>query len=165
MSERILTLSADSSPIAHNKPVLTTANPARLAACIALGNGRGNLGFALAMVTPFVDEVVVLLDTDDRAAMVAREYGAKVVLLADCNGHDARAVAESRAGADWVFWIDSRDRLAETDVEQIRAQLPRTSQTSEIFVELSNSQVVGIGAGAPAKLRVHRVRSSPTIPQ
>jgi hypothetical protein len=169
MIDRILELTAALPPppgdLPPPRPVATPGKQPTLAACLLANGESGELGRALAQVTPFVDETVVVVANDqDRSAAIAREYGAKVVTAIEPNGKGHDELAEAAVSAQWLFAIDLDDRLADGEVEQIRPLVLRQPPpVTELLVDLPKSRLAGGNGHMGGKLRVRR-RAACSVP-
>jgi glycosyltransferase involved in cell wall biosynthesis len=166
MADRIMELTA-SLPQAPGdlpppKPLAVTGKRPVLAACLAACGANGELGRALAQVTPFVDEtIVVVAEGQDRPAAIAREYGAKVVTAHESNGRGSHELAEAAVSAQWVFSLDLDDYLADGEVERLRPLVLRQPpQVTEILVDLPRSRLAAGNGHIGSKLQVRRCLSS-----
>jgi len=166
MADRIMELTAQLPPLTGDlpppRPSPSAGKPLILAACLVARGEEGQLGQALAQVTPFVDETVVVVPSGhDRAAAIAREYGAQVVFAHDLNGGDGQELAGPAISAQWLFSVDLEDRLADSDVEQIRPLVMRQPpRVTELMVELPKSRLASGNGHTDGKLHIRRRRSN-----
>ncbi|MCE5359403.1 MAG: glycosyltransferase family 2 protein [Acidithiobacillus sp.] len=94
----------------------------RISAVINTFNEERNLSGALASVSSWVDEIVVVdMYSEDQTRTIAGAYGAKVYL------HDrlgfvepARAYALSKATGEWVLVLDADERVPVSLAETLR---------------------------------------------
>jgi glycosyltransferase involved in cell wall biosynthesis len=125
-------------------PVAQSNGRPLLGACLASHGGERHLPFALAQVTPFVDEtVVVVAGPPDRSEAIAREYGAKVVALPDDGDASALCSAAMVASqSEWVVWVDLQDRLSEDETEQWRTwATDQPRHVAELVLDLPKSRL------------------------
>ena len=85
------------------------------ASIIAGPNAEQTLGWCLASIKPFVDEIIIA-DTglDDMGRMIAERYGAKVVKGSDpleAGFETPSNEALDACSMDWVLWIDTDEKL------------------------------------------------------
>lgn len=94
----------------------------KVGACLVARNAEATLADCLANLRPFVDEInVVDLASADRTAVIAREYGAKVVsLLVEATAETARRLCSQTASAAWLLWLDPWDIVPESIAEQLK---------------------------------------------
>jgi hypothetical protein len=145
------------APATAAKASISSDGAPVLAACVVARDAEQHLGHALAQLIPFVDEtVVVVAGVPDRSEAIAREYGAKVVLAPDLNGHGGQERALPATRADWLFSIDAQDRLLDTELEHVRQLVLRQPpQIAEVIVDLPKSRQRDSNCRG-AKLRIQR---------
>lgn len=129
-----------------------------VAACLHVKNDERELANCLAYIAPFVDEVVIFDDdSTDRSAMVAEEYGARVVKSSGDSPLPSSVIS------DWLFWIGIGDRLSVQDIKQIQSLvITQPPAVSELSVELTSSQLKCDDASRPNRLQVVRNSQNPT---
>lgn len=164
ISDRIMQLTASLPPLASDLPLrkqpATSGKPPVLAACL-VATSDGQLGRALAELTPFVDEtIVVAAEGMENVSAIANEYGARAILVPNLKRYEQGDLPEHSISAPWFFRIRLEDRLAETDAEQLRPLILRQSpQVQELFIEMPQSRIAS-NNGCPGRLRIERVRNS-----
>lgn len=95
----------------------------RISVMINTYNEEKNLPYALRSVASWADEIVVVdMHSEDRTAVIAREYGAQVYLHERMGFADpARQFAFAQATGDWLLVLDADELIPAPLSQQLRA--------------------------------------------
>ena len=74
-------------------------------------------------VKSLADEIILVDDSDDKTPEIAKKLGAKVVRNAFKNFADQRSLATSLAANDWIFYIDSDERVTPAFIKDLKSRI------------------------------------------
>lgn len=97
---------------------------ARLSAVVITKDAAPKISACLASLQ-FADEILVFdAGSTDQTVPIARAHGARVIVSVDWQGFGIqRQRAQAAATGDWIFMVDSDERVSPALAEQIRAVL------------------------------------------
>jgi glycosyltransferase involved in cell wall biosynthesis len=146
MKERIRVVAATVKPARRVEPVAAPALPfdGQVALLVAVKNAERELAACLGRVKAFVDEIIVVdRGSKDSSAVIAEEYGARVI-----DGRKFRGKAEAtKAGEEavqsrWAFWLSPADILAEREARGLRdITRQQADSIAQVHVQLKASKV------------------------
>ena len=86
------------------------------------------------------DEIVVVVDdkTTDKTAEIAKKFGAKVFIHKFEGFSEMKNFAFSKATSDWIFSLDSDERISKELAQEIKEKLKTTPLESAFFVNRKN---------------------------
>ena len=135
-----------------------------VAVCMLVQDAEKTLAESVARVSAFVDELLVAdLGSVDRSAMLATEYGAKVVTFArDESNAKVRRSCEKQLNSQWMLWLSPRDVLAENDAERLRELVKQQNETIAEFTCSVNGSQLYTSRGKPTKTMRFTRRETPS---
>lgn len=78
---------------------------------------------AIKSVESLSDEVIVVYDGDDDTAKIAEKLGAKAIRHPFKNFADQRNIAATHAHSEWLFYLDSDERVTQEFIEEIKRNI------------------------------------------
>ncbi|MBB6097611.1 glycosyltransferase involved in cell wall biosynthesis [Deinobacterium chartae] len=111
----------------------------RISVVINTLNEEKNLRYALASVSSWVDDIVVVdMQSEDRTVQIAQEYGARVFSHERLGFADpARAFAIEQATGDWILMLDA-DEVVPLELSRLLLDIVRTDKADVVILPWYN---------------------------
>lgn len=94
-------------------------------------NEEDVIGGAIESVRDLTDEIIVVDDSTDETAKIAEKAGAKVVHNKFKDFSDQRNLAASLAKTEWIFYLDSDERVTPEFVKEVEELIREYDLTFE----------------------------------
>ncbi|MBQ5787183.1 MAG: glycosyltransferase [Oscillospiraceae bacterium] len=137
-------------------PAGEAETPVSLSVCLIVKDEERVLGRILSAAVQFADELIVLdTGSSDKSREIAGEYTDLVFEEPWQNSFaGARNFAASKAGCDFVMWLDADDVMRPEEIEKLLALKKRlTPQTDAVFMTYRND---GFLCDLGLRDRIHR---------
>ena len=137
-------------------PAGEAETPVSLSVCLIVKDEERVLGRILSAAVQFADELIVLdTGSTDKSREIAGEYTDLVFEEPWQNSFaGARNFAASKAGCDFVMWLDADDVMRPEEIEKLLALKKRlTPQTDAVFMTYRND---GFLCDLGLRDRIHR---------
>lgn len=134
-----------------------------VSACVRTFNNEKTIAECLSSVAPFIDETIVLdSGSSDRTVIIAREYGARVIVAENGKGFRDEEIC-ALVKTDWYFWLEPNSILNDRSSKQIASLIkaqPRSA--SEVAMQIEVTRIDQSETPRPMAIKFIRAPRSQT---